>query len=386
LPTRAQENAMLRRVLLPLLILAFAGCASSGPSIQRGSVTLDHALAQIEALPTPAGVDAGSFGQLKSALAASLRASGQTKFTSALPVGNASQVDDLAEAAGDPGKVTLHWTYKNKGDYDQNSEANVADLTPLGVNLFKTTASPDWTSKAIAADGDNNGEVNVSDITPLGANLFGHVDGYVIESTTNLADEQSWAQVDTVQFADGGLEAGSPLWKFTHAVDAPATLTHYRVRAYDGTDLGPPSNVVDFDPTEAPVANSVSPTQGDSGTDVQFTVDTSGGGAPDTYAWDFGGGATPNTSTDSSPTVTLGVAGSYNASVTVSNSAGNDTVNFTLTVDAVGSVHIDDIQPTRAMSRPRSRSRRPSPATPTRSCGTSEARLHRTHRSRSPRR
>src|SRR4051794_15150198 len=129
---------MLRRALL-LILIVVAGCASGQSAPERSSITLAEALAQVDALPTPAGVDSGDFSQLKSALAASLRASGQTKFTSGLPTGSASQVDDLSAAAGDPGQVNLHWTYKNKGDYDQNSESNIADLTPLGVNLFKTS-------------------------------------------------------------------------------------------------------------------------------------------------------------------------------------------------------------------------------------------------------
>lgn len=337
----------MRRVLLLILIVAaFAGCAGNQSAPERDSISLNDALAQIDALPTPDGANAGDFAQLKTALAASLQASGKTKFASAIPPGNMSEVTDLSAAAGNPGEVNLHWTYKNRGDYDQNSEANVADLTPLGVNLFKTTASPDWDSKAVAADGDGNGEVNVSDITPLGSNLFGRVDGYVIESTTDLTNEASWAQVDTVDFADGGFESGIPLWKFTVSLPAPGTLTHYRVKAFNGTDFGPPSNVASYDPGEPPVANSVAPTTGDSGTDVQFTVDTSGGGVPTSFAWDFGGGATPNTSSDEMPTVTMGAAGTYSASVTVSNSAGSDSVNFTLTVNAVSSVQITDVQPT----------------------------------------
>jgi hypothetical protein len=58
------------------------------------------------------------------------------------------------------------------------------------------------------------------------------------------------------------------------------------------------------------------------------------GGAPDTYAWDFGGGASPNTSSDPAPEITFGAAGQYNASLTVTNTWGEDTYDYTLIVES----------------------------------------------------
>jgi len=56
---------------------------------------------------------------------------------------------------------------------------------------------------------------------------------------------------------------------------------------------------------------------------------------PYTYAWDFGGGATPNTSDEANPVVTLGAKGFYPCSLTLTNDYGNDTFEFTLEVDAL---------------------------------------------------
>lgn len=56
------------------------------------------------------------------------------------------------------------------------------------------------------------------------------------------------------------------------------------------------------------------------------------------YFWQFGGGATPNSSTDAVPTLTLGEAGNYDASVTVYNSCGFDVFDFNLRVECVGNV------------------------------------------------
>ena len=57
---------------------------------------------------------------------------------------------------------------------------------------------------------------------------------------------------------------------------------------------------------------------------------------PLTYSWDFGGGATPNTSSEASPTVVLNSSGGeFPVSLTLENPGGSDTFNFILTVTFV---------------------------------------------------
>ncbi len=51
-----------------------------------------------------------------------------------------------------------------------------------------------------------------------------------------------------------------------------------------------------------------------------------------TYNWNFGGGATPNTSTLPSPTITPGAAGHYNASLTITSEYGTDYKAFPLDI------------------------------------------------------
>lgn len=64
--------------------------------------------------------------------------------------------------------------------------------------------------------------------------------------------------------------------------------------------------------------------------DVQFYGDDDSA----SYNWDFGGGATPDTSIVRSPMVTLGIEGIFDCSVTVDNDYGDpDTFFFTLTVN-----------------------------------------------------
>lgn len=82
---------------------------------------------------------------------------------------------------------------------------------------------------------------------------------------------------------------------------------------------------------QAPVINTVVPKFGEPGQVRRFVASVYGS-SPMTYAWDFGGGASPNTSDLVSPQVTLGAQGQYAASLTVSNSFGADMYSFTLTV------------------------------------------------------
>jgi hypothetical protein len=80
-----------------------------------------------------------------------------------------------------------------------------------------------------------------------------------------------------------------------------------------------------------PLITAVAPLIAAPGANVTFSA-TNTGGAVVTWAWNFGGGATPNTSTAASPTVVAGSKGSYNCSVTATNAAGSKTFTFTLTV------------------------------------------------------
>jgi PKD repeat protein len=50
----------------------------------------------------------------------------------------------------------------------------------------------------------------------------------------------------------------------------------------------------------------------------------------ESWSWDFGGGATPNTSTQARPEVILGPVGDYTGHVSVSNAGGTNTYEFIL--------------------------------------------------------
>ncbi|HKZ41397.1 MAG TPA: PKD domain-containing protein, partial [Candidatus Hodarchaeales archaeon] len=75
------------------------------------------------------------------------------------------------------------------------------------------------------------------------------------------------------------------------------------------------------------------PLAGSPGQSATFVANVDGT-TPFTYSWNFGGGANPNTSTQASPAVTLAGAGSYNGSLTVTNSVDQDVFNFTLSISS----------------------------------------------------
>jgi len=108
----------------------------------------------------------------------------------------------------------------------------------------------------------------------------------------------------------------------------------YWVQATDGAHSGPLSSPEVGYAAHVPEVFSVNPSTGEEGATVTFSAAGYGSGQP-LYAWDFGGGATPNTSPDEHPQVTLGSPGTYDASVVVTNDLGSDTYDFTLTVTGV---------------------------------------------------
>ncbi len=101
----------------------------------------------------------------------------------------------------------------------------------------------------------------------------------------------------------------------------------------------------------APSVNSVSPNSGDQGTDVTFTVDWSGDPPATAITWVFedaqGAWATPTSSNEESPTVTLtGSGGPHEGTVMIANryGAGELTFNFTILTPGVPPV-INGINP-----------------------------------------
>ena len=307
------------------------------------TISVEEAVAEVQAAELPAGVDAGLWSMLTAELASVLEerlttegALAATKMTSTPPSGEINRVTDLSYVAG--GGVRLEWTYVNLGDYDQNSEVSISDLTPIGQYFGATSFDANW-SDAQLADGDGNGEVNIADITPIGQNFFSTVLAYNVYASFDPSDypqSNSSANgpgtqlVGSADFSSAS-GTGSQRKKFSFTVASPQAGESYWVRPTDGQQNGSPSNLVSG--VQAPVVTGVLPNDGIEGAEVVFGA-THTGTLPIALVWNFGGGAEPNESSGALPTVTLGAVGEYEASVTATNAYGVDTFPFTLTVIA----------------------------------------------------
>jgi thiol-disulfide isomerase/thioredoxin len=96
------------------------------------------------------------------------------------PTGSANAVDDLTIVSQDSSTASLRWTEKNVGDYDNNSEVNIADLSPLALFFGQTVSSTADPEHARMVDGDRNGEITLADITPIGQNFGNSINGYIV--------------------------------------------------------------------------------------------------------------------------------------------------------------------------------------------------------------
>jgi hypothetical protein len=147
---------------------------------------LAQTLAQIDAASTPQGMDSVLFESLKDELKRVLAAQGG-KQVSAPPADDSS----ATHLSIDNVDHELFWSNAFTGDYDQNGEVNIADLTPIGANFKKVfTTSDENYAKYEVIDGDENGEINLADLTPIGANFRSHISGYDIYRTPLLSPDE----------------------------------------------------------------------------------------------------------------------------------------------------------------------------------------------------
>jgi len=163
----------------------------------------------------------------------------------ALSASNADYVGDLTGSA-QVGQDDLSWSYHLSGDYDQNSEVNIADLTALGPRLGHSTSDGDDDAADAVVDGDGNGQITIADVTPIGANFLKGIASYNVYS-------QDGAQVSTsagnVLFNDSIKTGAVRTFSFSVTDAARITDANFFVRAvYSDSTEGSVSNVLHLDP------------------------------------------------------------------------------------------------------------------------------------------
>ena len=137
--------------------------------------------AELRGLPVPEGVRPDTWQSLTAELEAQLARRGVEpgRQASAPPASEAS----AAQLQYDTQSMTLSWGYCCQGDYDQNGEVNISDLTPLAQHLGEASplgAGEPFPYDTIQAviDGNRDGELGIADVTPLGLNFGAKVTGY----------------------------------------------------------------------------------------------------------------------------------------------------------------------------------------------------------------
>jgi len=345
-----------------LAILAFAACGAhrtrSGgfPLVSDGGLqSTDSALAELNALLCPEGVDSNLWSELRDALEEALISKEESRLSSrdleleesrfenrdsssdtarsasVPPTGNDNKVADLAVADNGDGTYTLTWRYRNLGDYDQDGKVGISDITPIAQHFGETWSEGEENTLAAVIDGSGNGVVDIADVTQI-AMCFGvNLHHYTVQGAHLF--NGPFVDVAEVVLPEGAQTARV---EFPHDLGEPPYL-NWRVVPYDSEgNAGPASNVVVVSEAPPPAVRilSINPLGGVTGAEAIFTA-TVTGDPPLTSSWDFGGGASPNESAEPSPTVMLGGVNTYQASLTVENAQGSASRNFTLTVTEV---------------------------------------------------
>ncbi len=357
-----RDRILIFAVFVFVVVIGFTACGKGkGLSNQAlsdrtdtslvSSTKVDTAKKELSEYVPPEGVNKALFELLKEkfieALEEAARAPKQTSTPEAPPL-------DLFVVDNGNNTTTFGWRYTNTGDYDLNGEVGVPDITPIAVNYLQTLEG-EFKDLVPFIDGDGSGEVGIPDITPIATN---YLNEYSIQagiftsepdpqwSSTMFTTNAYKAVTTSFDWQTSGQpelfvnnDYPQPRFGFV-GIRLPNTVipTDEGLYWFAVKDNNDPPRFFSFERYAVgnpgtPIINSVDPMSGYQGEDATFTVSLTSGEAPFTYSWSFGGGATPNTSTDESPTVALSnTAGPYNASVTVTNEFGSDSLDFTLDV------------------------------------------------------
>jgi len=237
----------------------------------------------------------------------------------------ADQVIDLHCEEG-----VLGWSYFNSGDYDQDGEVAIPDITLIAQRYLHRQVDGVWPDELDEViDGDRNGEIGISDITPIAVNYLRTVVGYSIQGTDEVDGE--FTELARIELPTGSFNSRIT---FTHPVFSGVMAKAYlRVVPINREgNQGTVSNTV----TNPPIIISVTPDIAIAGTNAVFTINTVGA-LPERYNWNFGEAVFPKTTIigglhHMQVFGTNDVPGQYPAHVDVGSNIGQSTLDFTLTL------------------------------------------------------
>jgi hypothetical protein len=328
---------MLRNRLAAILACLLCSCAGDQrhPEPSGAVLELRAQLAQLDALPLPVGADPQVWAGLKAGLRTMLEARlADGKSASKTTVVDRSQT----QLTYDESTGTLSWGYNNNGDYNQDGEVNISDLTPLGVHFNKPVPGGDPDSIIAVVDGNGDGLITISDLSPLGRSIGSRVLSYNVYTSLNPADSPTENDAPstsepfgTVALAESEGVPTQERRRFSFTVDTPVPLAYYWVRPCDTADgsgaEGTRSTLAGGPPNDEPeAALSACPFSGPAPFDALLSAEASDDdGEIVAYRWDFDGDGTFDLVTDNdAPTAmhTYEVEGLYEVVLEVVDDRG----------------------------------------------------------------
>lgn len=195
-----------------------------------GGTSLAEALAELEALSRPDGVDPWLWQELTTKLAKVLASRSVSEILQHPPDGDHNCVTDLALVGGGEGSYSLEWTYVNCGDYNLDGLVSIHDITAIGQYYLSATGDPDW-AEAQRADGNGDGMVTINDITPIGQNYLAYLASYNIYGCNSPGG--TWDQLGAAAFDTA---TGDTQLSFSYVVGSH-DYGYYQVVPADGTDV-----------------------------------------------------------------------------------------------------------------------------------------------------
>jgi len=229
----------------------------------------------------------------------------------------------IDNSAGSP--TSWNWTFPGATPASSTLQNPTVVYNTRGTYTVTLTSSNSFGSNTVTM----SNFVNIEDVPELSASHVPNLLTVQFSSTANHYDNLLW------EFGDGNT---SGLLSPTHTYASAGT---YNAKVTASNGCGSVSQDFTITVNLLPDANITSNiTSGCEGMVVQYSNNTTT--SINTYSWSFPGG-TPSTSTDPNPVVTYATAGSYDASLTVTNNAGqgSSTLSNYITVTELPSINFN---------------------------------------------
>jgi hypothetical protein len=225
------------------IVLGISGCSSSSTGTQIAMThpidpQIESALGELEALPTPLGVDEALMRSLKQALAGLLATRGSKQPSAAWP-----SYEDWREAslnlqyASDTNVLT--WRYNNIGDYNLDGKVDIPDLIPVALS-FNAVVGDGLGNEELEQwmDGTGFGVIDWRSIVPIAMNYSSQIVEYTILCTPSLRPGE--IEAGTRELGHVGVNDRLPGWPLRYEFAIPEDAGRYiGLREVHGSDRQP---------------------------------------------------------------------------------------------------------------------------------------------------